>query len=89
MGVIYFVRTFTVNYAGIGDIVIDKNYRRLGLGEKIVKRLIALAKEKKVNYIRLTSNPKRKEANALYKKLGFEKDTRKTNRYILYLKKPR
>lgn len=89
MGIIYFVRTFTTNFACIGDVVIDKNYRGLGIGKKIVKRLIELAREKKVDCVCLTSNPKRIEANALYQKLGFKKDEQKTNRYILTLKKPR
>ena len=80
---IYFVQTLNGLKSGIEDVVVDKKYRGLGLGKKLVRALIGAAKRKKAKYIDLTSNPKRVEANALYQKLGFKK--RETNVYRLEL----
>ncbi len=56
----------------IEDVVVDKRYRRQGLGRKIMKKLIEKAKKEKVKFITLTSNPKRIPARTLYQSLGFE-----------------
>lgn len=84
MACIYFQDTLTGYKGYIDDVVVDDNYRGRGLGERLVRRLIDLAKKNIAAHIDLTSNPKRKAANALYKKLGFKK--RKTNVYRLMLK---
>ena len=67
--------------ARIEDVVVDEKYRGRGIGEKISKELIALAKKKKVKSIELSSRPRRTVANELYKKLGFKK--KETNTYSL------
>jgi len=60
----------------IEDVVIHKDYRGKGLGRKISKELIKIAKNKKVKSIHLTSKPDRLPARRLYESLGFElKDT--------------
>lgn len=56
----------------IEDVIVDERHRGMGLGRGLMERLIGLAKEKKVNYITLTSNPSRLEARRLYESLGFE-----------------
>jgi len=83
MGSIYFIRTLGGFKGYIEDVVIDKNYRGLGLGRRLVCKLIEVAKEHGATRIDLTSNPKRKIANALYIKLGFKKIN--TNFYRLEL----
>ncbi len=65
----------------IEDVVVDKNYLGKGIGKELTLHAINVAKENNVNSINLTSSPRRKAANALYKKLGFEK--RETNVYKL------
>lgn len=67
----------------IEDVVVDAEHRGKGLGEKLVRELLKLARDKKLKYIELTSNPTRTEANALYQKLGFER--RETNVYRMKL----
>lgn len=72
------------SYCGtIEDIVVDKAYRRQGLGKKIMNELIKKGGILGMKFIDLTSNPKRLEANSLYWSIGFQK--RDTNVYRLYL----
>jgi phosphinothricin acetyltransferase len=65
----------------IEEVVVDAQYRGMGIGEKIMEMLVD--KSRKINSysVELTSSPKRKEANSLYQKLGFK--LRQTNPYIL------
>lgn len=67
----------TVGEVGtIEDIIVSEKYRGQGLGQKLVEELIAIAKEKNLLKIKLTSNHQREAARNLYRKLGFEmKDT--------------
>jgi len=58
--------------ATIQDLVVDKSLRGQGWGEKILKNLIEIAKDRNVIYINLTSKKERIVARNLYKKLGFE-----------------
>jgi len=56
----------------VEDVVVDKNYRRMGLGTKLMEKLLEKGKELKVFAVELTSNPQREGARRLYQKLGFE-----------------
>lgn len=58
--------------ARIEDVVIDSAWRGKGHGKRLTKELIAIAKNKKVKKINLTSNPQRITARNLYKNMGFE-----------------
>ena len=63
----------TKGYVGvIEDVVIDENYRQMGLGTKLIKKLLDKGNNLKVFAVELTSNPKRESARRLYQKLGFE-----------------
>lgn len=78
--------TFTIptsKKAFIEDVVVDSKSQGLGIGRLLLEAGIALAKEKGVKRIELSSNPARIAANQLYQKLGFE--IRKTNFYRLQL----
>lgn len=68
----------------VHDVVVDASYRGCGLGTLLVEKLIERARARKCRHIDLTSRPSREAANALYRKLGFEK--RDTNMYRLSLK---
>jgi len=56
----------------VEDVVVGKEYRGQGLGEKLMRSIIAEARKKKVGSLFLTSASDRAAANVLYKKLGFE-----------------
>ena len=83
MGTLVIMHTVVGVRARIEDVVVDEIYRGKGIGEKISKELIALARKKKVRSIELSSRPSRTVANKLYQKLGFKK--RDTNVYNLPL----
>ena len=65
----------------IDDVVVLSEYRGKGLGEKISREIMAIAKKKKLYRLDLTSRPYRAAANKLYQKLGFE--LRETNAYTI------
>ena len=90
MASIHFRQTLIRKVGIIEDVVTDKNYRGKGIGRKLTEMLIEEAKKRRAEYIELTSNPKRKAAIALYKKLGFKLIAKAvgkngTNLYRLYL----
>ena len=66
--------------ATIESVVVSSKKRGKGLGRKLMEHLLEEAARMKVDCIHLTSNPKRKAANALYQKMGFEKN--ETNCYV-------
>ena len=70
--------------ASVEDVVVLPAYRGQGLGRTLLQRIIDFAGTKLSPIdLRLTSNPARTEANALYLALGFEK--RDTNVDMLKL----
>ncbi len=73
MGTMIIFDTLFGRRGRIEDVVIHEQYRGRGLGEKLVRKLISLAKRLKVRRIDLTSRPYRIAAHALYEKVGFKK----------------
>ena len=71
--------------AWIEDVVVDENARGLGIGEALTSAAVDEARRRNVRSIDLTSRPSREVANALYRKLGFER--RETNVYRFFLEK--
>lgn len=67
----------------VEDVVVDQGYRGQGVGEKVMRKLIAVARAKKLHSIALTSRPERVAGNKLYQKLGFAR--KETNVYRLKL----
>lgn len=65
--------------ARIEDVVVDQEARGQGAGSALTKRAIELAREEGAKKVDLTSRPKRKAANHMYQKMGFEE--RDTNVY--------
>ena len=65
--------------AWIEDVVVDSSARGRGIGKKLNSAALELAKQAGVKTVDLTSRPARKEANQLYKDIGFIQ--RETNVY--------
>lgn len=61
----------------IENMVTDINYRKQGLGQKVMQMAIDDAKANNCYMTVLLSNFKRKEAHEFYKNLGFLDDSRK------------
>jgi ribosomal protein S18 acetylase RimI-like enzyme len=68
--VLYRVPTGT--RARIEDVVVDEEVRGKGIGERLVRQALDLAREAGADGVALTSNPKREAANRLYQRLGFK-----------------
>ena len=83
IGMIVVYNVFTEKRAWMEEIVVDEQYRGQGIGEKISKKLLEIAKQEKVERVYLSSAPKRVAANKLYQKLGFER--KETNVYKIKL----
>ena len=58
--------------AWVEDVVVDKEARGKGIGEKLIRTAIERAKAEGAKTIDLTSRPTRVEAHRLYKRCGFE-----------------
>ncbi len=59
--------------AHILDIAIDPQFRRKGIGEKVILNAIEITKEKKIKKIFLEVRASNEAAKSLYKKVGFLK----------------
>ena len=73
------VHTLTGTGAHIEDVVVDDKARGQGVGEALVRHALAVATDRGVQHVDLTSRPSREAANQLYQRLGFE--LRETNAY--------
>jgi ribosomal protein S18 acetylase RimI-like enzyme len=83
-GSIVIFLTPVYGYKGrIEDVIIHENHRGKGLGKKLSKELVKIAKRKKVKSIHLTSGPARIAARKLYESLGFE--LKETGVFVLNL----
>jgi GNAT superfamily N-acetyltransferase len=69
--------------AWVEDVVVDSQYRGRGLGRQLVQYAISCVRTHSPVTLMLTSNPQRTEANALYRREGFEQ--RCTNVYKMDL----
>ena len=63
----------------IEDVVVDIEFRGVGVGKALCQSAIALATEAGARMVDLTSHPSKEAANRLYKSLGFA--VRDTNVY--------
>ena len=66
--------------ATIESVVVSSSMRGRGLGRRLMEHLLAEAARMNVDCIHLTSKPQREAANALYRKMGFER--KETNCYV-------
>ena len=68
-------RDFRGAGAFIDNLIVDEKCRGqgLGLGRKLMERMIETAEFMGLSHIDLTCNPKRESANHLYQNLGFQK----------------
>ena len=73
----------TSRKAWVEDVVVDKEYRGKGFGRQLVQYAIKYTQQLSPITLMLTSNPQRTEANALYRREGFEQRT--TNVYKMDL----
>ena len=71
---------FTRNGRSIGyieNVITDKEYRRKGIGKKIMENAIKYAKDQNCYKVILQSGINRVEAHAFYESLGFDGESKK------------
>ena len=83
MATIHIVNNMGKRIAHVDDVVISDAYRRQGLGTKIMRELMNVAKSRGVSQLRLTSRSARVAANKLYQQMGFK--IANTNVYVMTL----
>jgi ribosomal protein S18 acetylase RimI-like enzyme len=83
MASLYILHKFSKDVSHVEDVVVDDAYRGQGLGEKLMRTLIEVARTRGIKTLTLTSRPERIAGNKLYQKLGFEQKI--TNVYRMKL----
>jgi len=68
---VYSLRIESDSFVEIGGLVVDKDFRRQGLGRFLVDKLIEWSLFRNCHMIRVRCNIIRKEANAFYGSIGF------------------
>ena len=74
------IPNLTYNGKSIGyieNVIVNKNYRKLGIGKKIMEMVIEYAKENNCYKVVLQSGIKRIEAHKFYEKIGFNGESKK------------
>ncbi len=69
--------------AWIEDVIVDEQFRGLGVGEQLTMAAVDEARHRGARSIDLTSRPTREAANSMYQKLGFERRDTNVYRYSL------
>lgn len=88
MAVLTLVYIPTGLIAVVEDVVVDENFRGLGIGRRLIQKLISIASKMKAKHVSLHTNPSRTAANSLYQDMGFFKKETNHYRINLYLPKP-
>ena len=76
-----YYKVISGNKGWIEDVVVDQNYRGMGIGRKLVKKLLNLAEEQKLTEVLLFTESHRNEAIKLYESLNFDK--KESSIYVL------
>lgn len=71
-----------LGWADMMNLAVNPDYRRMGIGERLVTELIDRLKEQKVTCLTLEVRASNVTAIALYDKLGFEQVGRRPNYYF-------
>jgi len=69
---IYSLRVESDPFVEIGGLVVDKDFRRQGLGKFLVDKIVEWSLLRNCHMIRVRCNIIRKEANAFYGSIGFK-----------------
>jgi len=56
----------------VEDVIVDKSFRRKGMGTKLMNRLETIAKQRNCSNIMFVTEKERKDAHRFYSSLGFK-----------------
>ena len=67
--------------ADMMNIAVSSRYRRMGIAQELVQRLVSALREREVHSLTLEVRASNEPAKALYSKLGFQQVGRRPNYY--------
>ncbi|MEK7150328.1 MAG: GNAT family N-acetyltransferase [Patescibacteria group bacterium] len=62
----------TAKYAELENMLVEENFRGVGIGARLTENFINWCKENKVDYISVTASAENKQTVDFYRKLGFK-----------------
>lgn len=65
----------------VTNVAVNRNHRKKGIGNALVKGLISAARERELSFVSLEVRPSNTAAISLYSKLGFAQAGRRKNFY--------
>ena len=65
----------------VTNVAVNRNHRKKGIGNALVKGLISAARERELSFVSLEVRPSNTAAISLYSKLGFAEVGRRKNFY--------
>jgi len=68
---LYSLRVESDPFIEIGGLVVDENFRKIGVGKILVESIIKWADSKKCRKVRVRCNTIRKETHVFFEKIGF------------------
>ena len=68
----YSLRIESDFFVEIGGLVVDENFRKNGIGKKLVDKVMEWSKLKNCEKVRVRCNVIRKESHKFYENIGFE-----------------
>jgi ribosomal-protein-alanine N-acetyltransferase len=77
----FYIVNFVLDEADIFTIAVKNDYRRKGIGSKLLDHLEEIARKKAIKYIRLEVSTKNYKAIKLYEKHGFKQKGLRVNYY--------
>jgi ribosomal protein S18 acetylase RimI-like enzyme len=66
----------------LNDLYVERDYRKQGTGEKLIKASIHFAKENNAKFIQLETATDNFPARSLYEAIGFKKQEQNNNFYV-------
>ena len=65
----------------LNDLYVDKEYRKQGIGEKLIQNAMNFAKENNAKFVELSTAVDNYTAQSLYEQIGFKKQEPETDFY--------
>ena len=65
----------------LNDLYVDKEYRKQGIGEKLIQNAMNFAKENNAKFVQLSTAVDNYTAQSLYEQIGFKKQEPETDFY--------
>lgn len=78
------IRITSESFVEIGGLVVDEKARGVGVGSKLIQKLVEWGVQQSILYIRVRTNTARPDTHSFYQKLGFT-ETKEQKVFVLKL----